>query len=186
MSYQLSELMPSLVVSKVFININSLDYKEICKYFEPNGDIVAINSNFSHKALEGYESFLTKPKCEKSKQKRIAYKKIVGDGSTFNSSIEFMTSFNGHIRLLRYYPKRGQIQIIGCQYQQELVDKIIGFLRNSGIEIFSNVKFKSGPHFLLQNYKFSVVLGNKKICYYRAPPYDVVDLEVSYFNKNHK
>ena len=162
MTYQLSELTPSLTVNKVFIDIKNLDYKKLCKCFEPSGDIVAINNNFFHMALEGYESYITKPKSEKSKQKSIALKKIVGDGSTFNSSIEFMVSNDGNIRLLRYYPRSGQVQIIGCQYSQELIDKFIDYLRNSGVEMFSSVKFESGPHPLLQNYKFAILLGKKK------------------------
>ena len=162
MSYQLSELTPSLTVNKIFIDIKNLNYKELCECFEPSGNIVAINNNFFHKSLEGYESYITKPKSKKTKRKSVAIKKVVGDGSTFNSSIEFMVSIDDHIRLLRYYPRSGQVQIIGCQYSQELIDKFIDYLRNSGVKMFSSVKFESGPHSLLQNYKFAILLGEKK------------------------
>ena len=158
MSYQLSELTPSLTVSKVLINVKDLNYKELCECFEPAGDIVVINNNYFHKALDGYESYITKPKSEKSKRKKVSSKKMIGDGSTFNSSIEFMVSDNDCIKLLRYYPRSGQIQIIGCQYSQELINKLISYLRNSGVELFSDVKFESGPHTLLQNYKFTILL----------------------------
>src|SRR5438128_431467 len=84
-------------------------------------------ANFFHKSLEGYESYITKPKSEKTKRKSVAIKKVVGDGFTFNSSIEFMVSIDDHIRLLRYYPRSGQVQIIGCQYSQELIDKFINY-----------------------------------------------------------
>ncbi len=74
MTYQLSELTPSLTVSKVLINVKDLNYKELCECFEPAGDIVAINNNYFHKALDGYESYITKPKSEKSKRKKFLLK----------------------------------------------------------------------------------------------------------------
>ena len=162
MTCQLSELTPSLTVNKVFINIKDLDYKELCERFEPTSEVVTINSNFSHKVLEGYEKYITKSKLEKTKGKSVSSRKVVGDGSTFNSSIEFMVPFEDKIKLLRYYPRSGQVQIIGCKYEQEIVDKFINYLRNSGIEIFSSVEFESGPQSLLQNFKFVIQKGNNQ------------------------
>lgn len=158
----LSELTPSLSVSQAFINVKNLDYTDLCMRFEPVDNIIAINSNFSHKALEGYESYITKPKSEKSKRKNTSTKKVVGDGSTFNSSIEFMISHDDRVRLLRYYPRSGQIQLIGFQYIQEIVDKFINYLRNSGLDEFASVEFESGPISLLQNFKFSINIGERE------------------------
>ena len=157
---QLTELTPSLTVNKIFINVKDIDYCELCENFEPSNDIVTINSNFSHKALEGYEKYITKPKSEKIGVKKIILKKVIGDGSTFNSTIEFILLFNDSAKLLRYYPRSGQVQIIGCRYEQELVDKFIKYLQNSGNEIFSTVKIESGPQSLLQNFKFEILKGD--------------------------
>jgi len=162
MTCQLSELIPSLTVNKVFINVRDFDYKELCERFEPTTDVVTINSNFSHKALEGYEKYITKSKLEKSKGKSVSSRKVVGDGSTFNSSIEFIILLDNNTKLLRYYPRSGQVQIIGCKYEQELVDKFVSYLRNSGIENFTTVEFESGPHSLLQNFKFVIQMGDNQ------------------------
>jgi len=144
----------------VFINVKDLDYKELCDRFEPTTDIVTINSNFSHKALKGYEKYITKSKSEKTKGKSVSLRKVVGDGSTFNSFIEFIILFDNNAKLLRYYPRSGQVQIIGCKYKQELVDKFINYLRNSGIENFSLVESESDLQSLLQNFKFVIQMGN--------------------------
>ncbi|CAG8713560.1 hypothetical protein RhiirA1_447920 [Rhizophagus irregularis] len=57
-----SELVPSLNFTELKINILGLDYIELGGRLEPTKDVIAINSNFTHKAFEGYEQFLTKPK----------------------------------------------------------------------------------------------------------------------------
>jgi hypothetical protein len=158
------ELKPSLIVNKVFINVKDLDYKELCQKLVKceltfDKGIAAINSNFGHLSLEGQEKQITKPKIKKDGRK------IIGDGSTFNSSIEFKIFDEGLlIRLLRYYPRSGQIQIIGCKYSQILVNRLINFLHSSGLKEFSFIKFKSGPDTVLRNYKFTLGLGKKKIC----------------------
>lgn len=60
-----SELVPSLNFTELKINILGLDYIELGGRLEPTKDVIAINSNFTHKAFEGYEQFLTKPKGKK-------------------------------------------------------------------------------------------------------------------------
>ena len=60
-----SELIPSLNVTELKINVSGLDYIELGGRLEPSKDVIAINSNFTHKAFEGYEQFLTKPKGAK-------------------------------------------------------------------------------------------------------------------------
>ena len=156
------ELKPSLIVNRVFISVKDLDYKELCQKLvrrELTFDkhIVAINSNFGHLSLEEYKDQITKPKNKKKG------KRITGDGTTFNSSIEFkIFDKNLMIRLLRYYPRSGQVQIIGCEYSQILIDRLIDFLHNSEIKEFSSVQFESGPESLLRNYKFTLEMGVKK------------------------
>ena len=112
MTCQLSELIPSLTVNKVFINVRDLDYKELCERFELTTDVVTINSNFSHKALEGYEKYITKSKLEKSKGKSVSSRKVVGDGSTFNSSIEFIILLDNNTKLLHYYSRMDKYRLL--------------------------------------------------------------------------
>src|SRR3989440_6555709 len=57
-----SELTPSLIVTEYRINVTDLDYIELGKRLEPTKNVVAINSNFTHKALDGYDQFISKLK----------------------------------------------------------------------------------------------------------------------------
>ncbi|PKC13739.1 hypothetical protein RhiirA5_372007, partial [Rhizophagus irregularis] len=57
-----SELTPSLTVTEFKINVEGLDYAMLGNKLEPTKDVIAINSNFIHKAFEGYEQYLSKPK----------------------------------------------------------------------------------------------------------------------------
>ncbi|CAG8780312.1 10394_t:CDS:1, partial [Rhizophagus irregularis] len=50
-----SELTPSLTVTEFKINVEGLDYTVLGHKLEPTKDVIAINSNFIHKAFEGYE-----------------------------------------------------------------------------------------------------------------------------------
>src|SRR2546426_7292271 len=88
-----SELIPSLIVTKYRINVTNLDYIELGKRLEPTKNMVAINSNFIHKALDGYDQFISKPKVKRTK-KNDSHKKASsgrgrtcpGDHTTFNAS----------------------------------------------------------------------------------------------------
>ncbi|GET54120.1 hypothetical protein RIR_jg31690.t1 [Rhizophagus irregularis DAOM 181602=DAOM 197198] len=59
-----SELTPSLTVTEFKINVEGLDYTMLGHKLEPTKDVIAINSNFIHKAFEGYEQYLSKPKAD--------------------------------------------------------------------------------------------------------------------------
>ena len=50
-----SKLTPSLIVTEYRINVTDLNYIELDKRLEPTKNMVAINSNFTHKALDGYD-----------------------------------------------------------------------------------------------------------------------------------
>src|SRR2546423_1113515 len=63
-----SELTPSLIVTEYRINITDLDYIELGKRLELTKNVVAINSNFTHKALDGYDQFISKPKVKRTKK----------------------------------------------------------------------------------------------------------------------
>src|ERR1043166_4544629 len=91
-----SELTPSLIVTEYRINVTDLDYIELGKRLEPTKNVVAINSNFTHKALDGYDQFISKPKVKRIKKIDGPEKASSGRGrtrpgdhTTFNACIEF-------------------------------------------------------------------------------------------------
>src|SRR2546423_9706918 len=91
-----SELTPSLIVTEYRINVTDLDYIELGKRLKPTKNVVAINSNFTHKALDGYDQFISKPKVNRTKKIDNSKKAFSGRGrtcpddyTTFNTCIEF-------------------------------------------------------------------------------------------------
>src|SRR5213082_3595151 len=91
-----SELTPSLIVTEYRINVSDLDYIELGKRLEPTKNVVAINSNFTHKALDGYDQFISKPKVKRTRKIDGPEKTSSGrdrthpdDHITFNACIEF-------------------------------------------------------------------------------------------------
>ena len=60
--------LPHLIVTEYRINITDLDYIELGKRLEPIKNVVAINSNFTHKALDGYDQFISKHKVKRTKK----------------------------------------------------------------------------------------------------------------------
>src|SRR6059058_4964781 len=91
-----SELTLSLIVTEYRINITDLDYIEFGKRLEPTKNVVAINSNFTHKALDGYNQFISKPKVKRTKKVDGLEKASTGRGrtrpsdhTTFNACTEF-------------------------------------------------------------------------------------------------
>src|SRR2546421_11271137 len=63
-----SELVPSLIVTEYRINVTDLNYIELGKRLEPTKNVVTINSNFTYKALDGYDQFISKPKVKRTKK----------------------------------------------------------------------------------------------------------------------
>src|SRR2546430_15280213 len=91
-----SELTPSLIVTEYRINVTDLDYIEFGKRLEPTKNVVAINSNFTHKALDGYDQFISKSKVKCTKKVDSPEKASTersrtcpNDHTTFNACIEF-------------------------------------------------------------------------------------------------
>jgi hypothetical protein len=106
-----SELTPSLTVTELKINVGNFDYIKLGEKFEPTKDVVAINSNFVHKAFDGYDYFLSKPKSEKrcrggASDNSLNRCKHYGDGSTFNACIEFsiIIDESGNTNIICYFP----------------------------------------------------------------------------------
>src|SRR5206468_12985992 len=77
-----SELTPSLIVTEYRINVTDLDYIELGKRLEPTKDVVTINSNFTHKTLDGYDQFISKPKVKRTKKIDSPEKASSGRGRT--------------------------------------------------------------------------------------------------------
>src|ERR1051325_6878130 len=82
-----------------------------------------INSNFTHKALDGYDQFISKPKVKRIK-KIDGFKKASsgkgrirpGDHTTFNACIEFtiIVDDEENTKVARYFPRSGAIQIFNA------------------------------------------------------------------------
>src|SRR2546421_12929434 len=87
-----SELTPSLIDTGYRINVTDLDYIELGKRLEPTKNVVAINSNFTHIALDGYDQFISKTKDKRTKKNDSPEKPSSGtdrtrrgDPTTFNA-----------------------------------------------------------------------------------------------------
>ena len=83
MDFFCSELTPFLIVTEYRINITDLDYIELGKRLQSTKNVVAINSNFTHKALDGYDQFISKPKVKRIKKIDGPEKASSGRGRTY-------------------------------------------------------------------------------------------------------
>lgn len=108
----------------------SLGHKELSEQLEPFGCVVAINSNFSHKALPGYEKYLkSAEKSIRNKSQTGRKRKLQGDGSCFNTCAELVIILGEDIRedppegfkdhyKVRTFPTTGQTQITGIKHPE--------------------------------------------------------------------
>ena len=159
-----SDLTPSLRVTELKINVTNLDYAELGKRLEPTKDVIAINSNFVHKAFDGYDQFLAKPKGEKRCRRStpdnpLRRRKRAGDGSTFNACIEFaiIVDDTENSKVVHYFPRSGSIQVFRSL---EPVDIFLRYLSECQLPEFASVELVGGSRPLLINYKFEINIGN--------------------------
>ncbi|CAH1769185.1 11474_t:CDS:1, partial [Entrophospora sp. SA101] len=135
---------------------------------KPTKNILVINSNFVHKAYDGFEEFINRPKkLAPSKKKLIAipgYKerKKIGDGTCFQSCLEFIVLIDDKTYKMCYFPRSGELQVFGVIDEkfhsgEIAVEYIIDFLKHSGLSEFESVGVVSHNLSLL-NYKFNVIL----------------------------
>ena len=120
-----SKLTLFLIVTEYRINITDLNYIKLGKRLEPTKNVVAINSNFTHKALDGYDQFISKPKVKRTK-KVDGFEKAStgrgrtcpGDHTTFNACIEFTIIVNDkeNTKVARYFPRSNAIQIFNANF----------------------------------------------------------------------
>src|ERR1041384_1509254 len=163
-----SELIPSLIVTEYRINVTDLDYIELGKRLEPTKNVVAINSNFTHKVFDGYDQFISKPKVKRIK-KIDGFKKASsgkgrirsGDHTTFNACIEFtiIVDDEKNTKVTRYFPRSGAIQIFNANVS---IDILISYLLESDLPEFASVSLVGEIKPLLMNYRFSINIGDNK------------------------
>src|SRR5437763_5737018 len=163
-----SELTPSLIVTEYRINVTDLDYIELGKRLEPTKNVVAINSNFTHKNLDGYDQFISKPKVKRTKKNDSSEKAssgrdrtCPGDHTTFNTCIEFTIIIDDeeNTKVARYFLKSGAIQIFSANAS---IDILINYLLESDLPEFASVNLVGEMKSLLMNYRFSINIGDKK------------------------
>jgi hypothetical protein len=146
-----SELTPSLTVTELKINVGNLDYIKLGERFEPTKDVITINSNFIHKAFNGYKHFLSKPKGEKCRRggasdNSLKRHKHHGDGNTFNACIEFsiIIDESGNTNVIRYFPRSGSIQVFASLAP---VDIFLHYLSECSLPEFSFVRLLDAVDF---------------------------------------
>ena len=163
-----SELTPSLIVTEYRINVTDLDYIELGKRLEPTKNVVAINSNFTHKVLDGYDQFIFKPKVKRirkidgpDKASSGRGRTRPGDHTTFNACIEFTIIIDDeeNTKIARYFPRSGAIQIFSANVP---IDILINYLLESDLPEFASVSLVGEMKPLLMNYRFSINIGNNK------------------------
>jgi hypothetical protein len=156
-----SELTLSFTITELKINIGNLDYIKLGERFEPIKDVVAINSNFIHKAFDGYEHFLSKPKSGKyhkggASDNSLNKRKHYGDGSTFNACIEFsiIIDESGNTNIICYFPQSGSSIQVFASFAP--VDIFLRYLSECSLPEFFFVRLLDGCRPLLCNYKFAI------------------------------
>jgi hypothetical protein len=164
-----SELTPSLIVTEFRINVTDLDYIELGNRLQPTKNVVAINSNFTHKAFDGYDQFISKPKVKRTKKNDGPAKASSGRGrtrpgdhTTFNACIEFTIIIDDeeNTKVARYFPRSGAIQIFNANFP---IDILINYLFESDLPEFASVSLVGEVKPLLMNYRFSINIGDKKL-----------------------
>src|SRR2546430_9939044 len=134
-----SELIPFLIIIEYRINVTDLDYIELGKRLESTKNVVAINSNFTHKAFDGYDQFISKPKVKRTKKVDGPKKASTGrcrtrpgDHTTFNACIEFtiIVDDEENTKVARYFPRSGAIQIFSANAS---IDILINYLLESDL-----------------------------------------------------
>src|ERR1044072_5031810 len=135
-----SELTLFLIVPEYRINVTDLG-----KRLEPTKNVVPINSNFTHKALDGYDQFISKPKVKRIKKIDGPEKASSGrdrtrpgDHTIFNACIEFtiIVDDEENTKVARYFPRSGTIQIFSANVP---IDILINYLLESDLPEFASV-----------------------------------------------
>lgn len=144
--------------AKLEINDN---IKNLGERLEPRESILAFNTNFIHKAQSGYENYLKEPK-KPTKKRSGGYRKQQGDGSCFQSSIEFIVKINhsnisdNKIYKPKLYSRTGEIQIPGILMN----DYSDGHLVIETLASFLNTNVITQGYPIMLNYRCTVSFNN--------------------------
>src|SRR4051812_12916039 len=112
---KLSDLSLSLCVYSVKINVKDLNYIDLGKRLNPSGYVLTINSNFIYKSQEGFEELIVRPKKISPRLMKLRSspdfkeRKMVGDGTCFQSCLDFIILIDKINYKMRYFPKSGDI-----------------------------------------------------------------------------
>src|SRR5271170_1699242 len=165
-----SKLTPSLSVTELQINVSNLDYIELGEKLQPTKNDIAINSNFIHRAFTGYEQFLAKPKVKKPSRRKNTpdipisgcCRKCTGDGSVFNTCIEFTIIIDNdeNTKVVQYFPRSERLQIFSSIIPVAI---LLHYLYETELPEFSSVNLVGEKKPLLLNYKFVINIGDNKI-----------------------
>lgn len=154
-------------------NLN-IDIRDAIKKLKPQGSVVAINCNFGHVALPGWESSLkTKPKTQKKKKDGKKKRKLQGDGTSFNSALEPVVNYTGDAYdkankqyFLKCFTTTGQTQVPGTVKPdlsdgKKVLELWVNFLNRSKFGVRDEKKNSKKIRILwarpnMINYKFRV------------------------------
>ena len=146
------------------ITLNGISQKfdaELMNKLEPKFPIVAINSNFGHKCLKGYENRLRTKETKKKKKKNTDKKerKHQGDGSSFSHGVVFDVENGDRIYHVRCFTASGDTQILGViqpdfSDAKSVTKTIVNFLNET--KIFKTQIEAINEQFTMRNYAFTM------------------------------
>ena len=137
------------------------DIIKLGELLEPKEDVLAINSNYIHKAQPDHEKHLKSPK-ESKKSKKININRRQGDGTCFRSCIEFIIKIKNpnipshKVYRPRLYPVSGELQIPGI-IKSDFSD---GYIILDVLSKFLNQKTPETITPILANYKCTITFNN--------------------------
>lgn len=135
---------------------------ELMQKLNPKAPIIAINSNFGHKCLTGYEHYLKSKDKKKKKKKNNGKKerKHQGDGTCFAHAVVFNVELSNKVYNVRCFTASGDTQIPGVvcnDYSdgRQVMGIVAGFLNES--KIFEKEIKQVDEKFTMRNYNFAML-----------------------------
>ncbi|AAA65316.1 pB263R [African swine fever virus] len=131
-------------------------HMELIKMLQIAEPVKALNCNFGHQCLPGYESLIKTPKKTKNMLRRP--RKTEGDGTCFNSAIEASILFKDKMYKLKCFPSTGEIQVPGVIFPdfedgKNIIQQWVDFLQHQPIEKkIQIIEFKT----IMINFKFQI------------------------------
>ena len=166
----LSDLSLSLCVYSAKLSVHGINYIDLGDRLFPMDHVLAINSNFVHKAQKGFEQYISKPKKDSPRIRNLKSthcfreRKKIGDGTCFNACLLFIIrSVSTNPLKMYFFPTSGDIQVFGvvddCYHSAKVVvERFISYLKVSSPCEFSQVDVVN-TNLSLLNYRFHVNLS---------------------------